>query len=262
MTGIDDLRTAVRRTFAGTAAGLVLAATLVPVGAGAQELSGSVTLYGWLPWIDGQATSKSGGGSAKTSLSASDVLDALKFAFMTAGEVHYGRVGLLHDTIYSKLGQDGNLSGPFSAKVDVDLEMLLATTAIGYQVYVENGRLIEPFAGVRYVDTKVDVTVTGGGPLGLSKSADVEVDWWDPVIGVRGRLPLTEKLALGAIFDIGGFGAGSEFTWEIFAGLDYALSKRLSANAGFRYISIDYDSGKAEVDLDMYGPLLGMTLRF
>jgi opacity protein-like surface antigen len=146
--------------------------------------------------------------------------------------------------------------------VDVDVEMILSTTALGYQVYVEDGKMIEPFAGARYVGMKTDITITGGGPIGLSESADVDIDWWDPIIGVRGRMPLTEKLSASGFADIGGFGVGSEFTWEIFGGLDYALTDKFSANAGFRYLSIDYEGSKADLKIDMYGPVLGMTVRF
>lgn len=240
----------------------MLAAALLPSAALADEWSGSVTIYGWLPWMDLEATPNNGSGSTSISLDPVDILDALKFTFMAAGDVHYGRIGLLHDFIYTDLGSSGRLSGPFASKVDVDVKMLLATMALGYQVYVEDGKLIEPYAGVRYVDIKTDITIKGGGPVGLNKSADVDVDWWDPVIGVRGRAPLTEKLSAIGFADIGGFGAGSEFTWEVFGGLDYAFSPNFSANAGFRYLSIDYEGSKADIDMDMYGPVIGATLRF
>jgi hypothetical protein len=247
---------------AGRIAVLGLAVALAPAPADAQEVRGSASLYGWLPWIDGEVTSNSGAGSFETSLSAGDVLEALKFAFMAAGDVHYGRVGLLQDIVYAKLGSDATLSGPFASDIGVDTTMLISTTALGYQVYAENGWLLEPYAGARYVNIETDVKISGGGPLGVEAAASVELDWWDPVIGVRGRMPLTEKLSAGGFVDIGGFGVGSEFTWGAFAALDYAFNDRLSAMAGFRYLSIDYDTGKAEVKLDTYGPVVGMTLRF
>lgn len=228
----------------------------------AEELTGSVTVYGWLPWLDADVTSRRGGVSANTSVSAGDVLDALKFAFMAAGEVHYGRFGLLHDVIYSSLGNDGTLSGPLAANVSVDTELLIVTTAFGYQIYAQNGLLVEPFAGARYIDISSDVSIDGGGPVGVSRNASADVNWWDPVIGLRARMPLTEHLSLAGYGLIGGFGAGSQFTWEVFTGLDYALSDRISANAGFRYLSIDYEGDNADVNMDQYGPLLGLTVRF
>ncbi|MDH3668854.1 MAG: hypothetical protein OEN23_18180 [Paracoccaceae bacterium] len=244
------------------ATGVVLAATLGPDAARSEELSGSVTVYGWLPWIDAEVTSRSGGGSAETSISAGDVLEALKFAFMAAGEVHYGRIGLIHDTVYADLGNDGSLSGPLSANVEVDTTMLLSTTALSYKVYEQDGYLVAPFAGARYVNIETDVQISGGGPIGVSAAASIDVDWWDPVVGVRGRVPVTDKLSAAGFVDIGGFGTGSEFTWEIFGGIDYAISDRVSAVAGFRYISIDYEASAADVDLDTYGPVMGLTVRF
>ena len=46
------------------------------------------------------------------------------------------------------------------------------------------------------------------------------------------------------------------------AGLDYAISEHFSANAGFRYLSIDYEADKADIKMKLYGPLLGVTVRF
>ena len=111
--------------------------------------------------------------------------------------------------------------------------------------------------------TSADVKIKGGGPVGVVVNANSDVDWWDPVIGLRGRMPLTKKLSANGFADIGGFGAGSEFTWEVFGGLDYAFTDTISANAGFRYLSIDYEtSSKADVKMEIYGPVIGMTVRF
>ena len=82
------------------------------------------------------------------------------------------------------------------------------------------------------------------------------------MIGLRGRAPLTQRLSAGGFADIGGFGAGSDFTWEVYAGLDYAFTDHISAVAGFRYISINYEEGGTDLKLDTYGPVLGATLRF
>lgn len=244
-------------TRAAGVASLVLAVWLAPAHARGQEVHGAVSLYGWLPALDAEVTSSSGGISASTSVSASNILDALNFAFMAAGEVHYGRFGLLQDIVYSDLGTSGNLSGPLASKVNVDTNMLISTTAVSYRVW-----LLEPFAGARYVSLEQDVKITGGGPIGIERAASVDLDWWDPVIGMRGRAPITQSLSAAGFVDIGGFGAGSKFTWEVYAGLDYAFTDRISAVAGFRYLSINYKDDGADLKLDTYGPVLGATLRF
>ena len=249
-------------TRAAAVAGVMLAACLAPDGARSQDLHGSVTLYGWLPGLDAEVTSSSGGTSAAVSVSASNILEALNFAFMAAGDVHYGRFGVVQDLVYADLGTSGNLSGPLASKVKVDTNMLISTTAVSYRVYDRQGWLLEPFAGARYVDLEQDVKITGGGPLDVERAASVDLDWWDPVIGLRGRAPITQSLSAAGFIDIGGFGAGSNFSWEVYAGLDYAFTGNVSAVAGFRYLSINYDQGRAEVKLDTYGPVLGATLRF
>jgi opacity protein-like surface antigen len=58
------------------------------------------------------------------------------------------------------------------------------------------------------------------------------------------------------------FGVGSQFSWEVYAGLDYAVTDHISAVAGFRYLSVNYEDGGAELKLDTYGPVLGATLWF
>ena len=119
-------------TMSAIAASLVLATAFLPSTAPAEEWSGSATIYGWMPWMDLKATPNNGSGSTSIALDPIDILDALKFTFMAAGDVHYGRIGLLQDFIYTDLGTSGRLSGPFASKVDVDVEMLLSTTALGY----------------------------------------------------------------------------------------------------------------------------------
>ncbi len=245
-------------------AAIAVAATLAclhPATGQAQELNGSATLYGWLPWIEMDVTTRRGQ-SVSTSVDAENVIESLNFAVFAAGDLHYGRFGILQDFVYSDLGSSGTLSGPLKSKVNVDINMFLSTTVLGYKAYEQDRWLVEPYAGARYVSLDTDVKIVGGGPRGLERQASVDLNWWDPVIGVRGGAPITQKLSASGFADIGGFDAGSQFSWEIYAGVDYAFTERLSGIAGFRYLSISYDDNGAELDLDTYGPIIGATLRF
>jgi len=227
----------------------------------AQDYRNSVTLYGLVPWVDTEVTG-SGGNSAKSSVTPGDIIDALDFSFMVAGESRFGKFSLLYDAIYTDLGEKGTLGGPFAGTAKVDLKMLLASAALGYVLHEENGTLLQGYGGIRVVDVTTDIRLVGGGPVGAEFDARIDDTWVAPMIGLRGRVEISEKVSLGGFASIGGFGVGSDLSFDIFAGVDYAISDRISANAGFRYMSFDYDAGNADLDLEIYGPVVGITIKF
>jgi hypothetical protein len=114
---------------------------------------------------------------------------------------------------------------------------------------------LELLGGGRYWYTKVDIDFDPGD------SRDKSKDWLDPIIGARFKIGLLEKLSLQLRGDIGGFGAGSEFSWNAAGFLSYALSRRFSIFAGYRALGVDYESGsgtrKFEFDLTYHGPAIG-----
>ncbi len=69
--------------------------------------------------------------------------------------------------------------------------------------------------------------------------------------------------------DIGGFGVGSDFAWNV-AGLlfyDFDLfGKDASVIAGYRALYQDFEDGsganKFAYDVTTHGPILGMVIRF
>lgn len=227
----------------------------------AQGYQNSVTLYGLIPWVNTEVTG-SGGNSAESSVTPSDIIDALDFTFMVAGESRFGKVSFLYDTLYTDLSEKGALGGPFAGSAKLDVEMLLATAALGYVLHEGNGTLLQGYGGVRLVDVSTDVRLAGGGPVGAGFDAKVNDSWVDPIIGLRGRMALSEKVSVGGFASIGGFGVGSDLSFDIFGGLEYAFSERFSANAGFRYMSFDYEGDNADLDLEMYGPVVGITMKF
>jgi opacity protein-like surface antigen len=104
--------------------------------------------------------------------------------------------------------------------------------------------------------------LVGGGPVGAGFDARIDRTWVDPVVGLRGRFEINETVSLAGFASIGGFGVGSDLSFDIFGGMEYAFSERFSASAGFRYMSFDYDGGNADLELEMYGPVFGITAHF
>ena len=66
--------------------------------------------------------------------------------------------------------------------------------------------------------------------------------------------------------EIGGFGVGSTFTWQVFPALGFSLSKRASLELGDRWLDIDYETGENttlfKYDVLTQGPIVGFAFRF
>jgi hypothetical protein len=61
--------------------------------------------------------------------------------------------------------------------------------------------------------------------------------------------------------DYGGFG-GSDSSWQAFASLGYQIDDRWSVQGGWRYLSLETEIEGRDVEMDLSGPLLGLTVRF
>jgi len=66
--------------------------------------------------------------------------------------------------------------------------------------------------------------------------------------------------------DIGGFGLGSDLTWQIQAYAGYRFSKLFQITAGYRIMSIDYEKGSGQdrflYDMNTFGPVLRLGFNF
>jgi hypothetical protein len=102
------------------------------------------------------------------------------------------------------------------------------------------------------------------GPFG--KNPTGTQDWFDPIIGANFSAPLCEKLSAAMRADIGGFGVGSDLTWQIYPHLNYQVCRNGSLQAGYRWVYNDYSSGtgRSEFAYDVLtqGPQIGFTFTF
>ena len=87
----------------------------------------------------------------------------------------------------------------------------------------------------------------------------------NPLVGVNVIAELAERWAIRAEADIGGFGVGSDLTWNAQAVLTYrftVLGHDAFAAAGYRALSWDYKNGGFAWDVTMSGPMIGAGMRF
>jgi hypothetical protein len=104
------------------------------------------------------------------------------------------------------------------------------------------------------------------GPLAV-RSVDGSKTWVDPIVGLQLRTPENGKRWHAQVYsEIGGFGAGSTFTWQLFPTVGVDLTKRASLEFGYRWLDIDYSSGENttlfKYDVLTQGPVMGFRFTF
>lgn len=234
--------------------------------AAAEEWSGGITFYGWVPTFTGdQSADNDDGRRLSVDFEAESILEALDFGGMGFAEARRGRLGLFVDLVYADLESGGDASAGFGfggLDADAGIEALLLTGGVSWRLLEGERGGLDGFGALRYASVEASFTVDEDAALIGGRDASGDADWVDPLIGLRGRYRLTDSLTIGATGDVGGFGVGSEFTWEAFGALDWAFAPNWSAVLGYRVTAIDYEDGDLDLDLTAYGPLVGIGWRF
>ena len=81
------------------------------------------------------------------------------------------------------------------------------------------------------------------------------------MLGARFRLNLNKGFFTNLSGDAGGFGVGSQLTYQIYAGFGKEFKKKFSALLGYRYLFVDYKSGGFLYDVHMQGLQAGFNIR-
>ena len=78
-------------------------------------------------------------------------------------------------------------------------------------------------------------------------------------------MDLAERWAIGGEANVGGFGVGSDFTWNAQAYLGYrttVFGRQTTFLFGYRALYQDYHHHNFEWDVTMHGPVIGTAVRF
>jgi hypothetical protein len=90
--------------------------------------------------------------------------------------------------------------------------------------------------------------------------------WFDPILIARLSADIHDKWLFQVRGDIGGFGVGSDLTWQLQAYAGYRFSRLFQLTAGYRILSIDYDKGSDKerfiYNMDTYGPVIRLGFNF
>jgi hypothetical protein len=78
----------------------------------------------------------------------------------------------------------------------------------------------------------------------------------------QGVLDIGPKVFLRGWGFVGGFGVGSDFAADLFAGLGYRLTDSISTTLGYRRVKADYESDDFLYDVRQYGVASGISFSF
>jgi hypothetical protein len=245
--------------------------------------------YGWLISMNGTQTVR--GRSVKVDASFIDVVEKSDtlVPFMGDFEARRGPFSIFADLVWLKVGFDGGtvrsrslapgVTGILGASLGLDVETAILEGGATYEVARWGALAVDVLGGVRYWHQKADLSLGLGAALDTGDlevigfraiARSCSVDWVDPLIGARLRYAVAPGHDLFLRGDIGGFGAGSQFSWQAIAGysFDFAAYQGVtfSGVVGYRALYVDYSKGEGrqryEFDMLQHGPVLGISARF
>lgn len=261
--------------------------------------------YVWMAFFNGTSTLGSNRTNIDTNLfEVVGKADEL-YGFMGYGEYRKDKFSVWSDLVWAKINVGtsvvksanpiAGLNASLVANANVWFDMAVLETSAAYEVAkwtrggggsLKDGYAFAPTtsldltAGFRYwyLKPNVGLGVTAAidiPALGLSRStagdvsASTTIDWFDPLIGFRLRQKSAPGQELEIRGDIGGFGAGSNFTWQGIVGYSMQtqfLGYTWNNYIGYRALHIDYEQGTGPrrfgLDLLEHGPVLGLNLKW
>jgi hypothetical protein len=262
----------------------------------------SLTPYGWATSIDGDITAR--GHTVDVNESFIEIVeksDSL-LAWMTYFEARKGRFAFFTDFVWADLGFPGHFNitkdplGRFGratlnvqGKVQLDYEEMIIQSGVAYEVARWQSApgsftALDLMGSARYWNQDVDLSLRLTGTLtvdlrelglqlqrsrrvAIARSGDLE--WVDPVIGARVRHQIAPGKEFTLLGDVGGFGAGSEFSWQAVAtyGFDVnCFGTPLHTVIGYRALAVDFSEngrfGKNALDVVQHGPVMGVTFNW
>jgi len=194
---------------------------------------------------------------------AGDIFSKLKMGAMLNLEAKTAKWAITSDLVYMKLNQE------------VTTGILLHSGSVTAKQFIWEGAglyrltsFLEVGAGgrVNYIQTSVDgrVNVIPAGTEEISGCH--HKTWFDPIIIVRMATDIKDKWLFQFRGDVGGFGVGSDLTWQLQGYAGYRFTKVFQLTAGYRILSTDYKNGEEPKEfifkVNEFGPVIKFGFNF
>jgi hypothetical protein len=215
--------------------------------------------YGWATAVDGTISLR--GITSHVHESAIDTLKSVEGAFMAVAEIRYERWGILGDFIYAKTSSPSSTPrGILFSSTTADLEEFIGTFALEYRPLEAKWGFLDVLAGARVYAITSSLHLQGR----LVPDLDItrHLSWVDPIIGMKGRIGISHWFFINAYGDVGGFGAGSEFTFQALLGSGFQISRWFAVITGYRALGYNFWQNETNLNLISHGPYAGVEITF
>ncbi len=220
----------------------------------AAPASFAVAPYLWAAGLAGDVRAGSGPGSS-VAADFGDLLENLEGGVMLAGEAWLGREwGLLADVTWMDLAAEG--TGPLgNVAVRGETEMLHGQVSAMWRPEAQEQVVLDFLGGVRILDLESGLQTN-------TLKVSVGETFLDPVLGLRATVPLGAGWQIVTLVDAGGFGIGTDLSYQLLATVGWQMSESVGFGLGWRQLGIDFDEPDLAMDVAFSGPLLGMRISF
>jgi opacity protein-like surface antigen len=216
--------------------------------------------YLWLAGYDGTFGMPELPAEVPTTHSDTSFSTHISATAMLAGQVRYHDFGLFLDGAWLQLETTGQSGSALYSGTEIKSDIAYGTLALTYRLPAMEKLQTDVFAGARTWHISNEIEFLAGQAPGFT--ADGSVTWSDPILGAKLRYDLTHHWFGSILGDVGGFGVGSDISWNVFGGLGYQFTSWFAATLGYRYMHVDYDKEGFLMNVNIQGFLLGLSLHF
>lgn len=220
-----------------------------------------VTPYVWASGFGGTLRPGRGAPVVTVDKSFGELLEDVDAAFFISGLVKHDRLVVLADLTHSSSSRKGLVPTGNPAipvlPAEGGLRQTSATALVGYRAVEQTGASLDVLVGARawWIRPKASVPA-------LNLTASAKASFVDPVFATRLNIKASPRFSFLLYGDIGGFGAASEVTGQAVATANVKVARNIWLSGGYRYLYVDYKSGRVRTTAALAGPLLGATVAF
>lgn len=232
-----------------------------PSPAPVSDWSWSISPYVWAAGLEGDVKPFDRAPGVDVDVGFGTILKNLDIAGMAIAEVRYRRFGAYADLVYTSISADADTPfGVLFSDADAKNEVFIGTFGGKYRALQTENASLDLLAGLRVWSVNTELKLEGAALP--DQTFENRETWVDPVVGIQGRYTFDNGIYLASLLQIGGFGAGSDLTWDALGVVGYQFNDSISAAAGYRHMAVDYHQDGFVFDVNLSGPVIGMTISF